>query len=234
MKAGLIYATLLIIGIGAMGCGAVPEPPLACTDDEIQWGDHGGFSFQYCEALGMECNEAVTLADECPGFVDELEGYIREVLLPMIVDRLSFLPSFIDVEELVATLFDQYVGVCGEVEFLDQVGTCQPLGSLEDPCTEDADCLGDLACVEGRCLVPPEEPECVIDEDCDPGLVCLEEVCLVPEDPGCLIDEDCDPGLVCEEGMCVEYKDGNCVEDEDCAGELVCVEEACTVPPPAD
>ncbi len=178
MKAGLIFATLLIIGMGAMGCGAVPEPPLACTDEVFQWGGQGGLSFQYCQALGMECNEAVTLADECPGFVDELEGYIRDVLLPMITGKLSFLPSFIDVEELVAMLFEQYVGVCGEVEFLDQVGTCQPLGNLEDPCAEDADCLGELACLEGMCLVPSEEPECVIDEDCVPELVCEEGMCV--------------------------------------------------------
>ncbi len=179
MKAGLIYATLLIIGMGAMGCGAVPQPPLACTEQEFEWGGHGGMTLQYCQAFGMECNEAVTLADECPAFVDELEGYIRNVLVPMMTDWLSsFLPSYIDVDELVATLFDDYVGVCGEVELLDQVGTCQPLGNVAAPCAEDADCLGDLACLEGVCSVPPEEPGCVIDDDCEPGLVCEEGVCV--------------------------------------------------------
>ena len=175
MKAGLIYATLLIIGMGAMGCGAVPEPPLACTDQELQWGDHGGFTLQYCQALGMVCNEAVTLADECPAFVDELEEYIGGVLIPMMTDTL---PSYIDAGELFAELFDQYVGVCGEVEFLDQIGTCQPLGNSGDPCAEGADCAGDLACVEGMCAVPPEEPECVVDDDCDPELACVEGACV--------------------------------------------------------
>lgn len=202
MKAGLIYVTLFIIGMGAMGCGSgIPEPPLACTDQELQWGDHGGFSLEYCQALGMVCNEAVTLADECPAFVAELEEYIGSVLIPMMTDSL---PSYIDAEELFAELFSENVGVCGEVEFLDQVGTCQPLSNFEGPCAEDADCLGDLVCLEGMCLVPPEEPECFVDDDCDPGLVCEEEVCLVPEEPGCAEDDDCDLELVCVEGACVE------------------------------
>ena len=213
MKAGVISATLLIIAVGAMGCGAVPEPPLACTDEEFTVGDHGDFSFAYCEALGMVCNEAVTAADKCPGFVVELEAYIREVLLPMISDELSFLPSFFDVEELVAMVFDhyfdQYAGVCGEIESLDEIGTCQCLGNLEDPCAEDADCLGDLVCLEETCTVPPEEPECVIDGG------------------------DCDPGLVCEEGVCVEPQSDACVEDANCPGDLVCMEETCIDPPPA-
>ncbi len=182
MKTQLICAALLIIGVGAVGCGAVPEPPLACTEEVIQWGEHGGFSFQYCEALGMECNEAVTLADECPAFVDELEGYIRDVLVPMIGDSLPFIPSFIDIDELVAMLFDRYVGVCGEVEFLEEVGTCQPRGNEGDVCAEDADCLGDLACSEGLCAVP-ETPECLENADCSDELVCEEGVCVVDPPP---------------------------------------------------
>jgi hypothetical protein len=203
MKAGLIYVTLFIIGMGAIGCNStvLPEPPLACTDQEIQWADGGGFTLQYCQALGMECNEAVTLADECPAFVAQLEDYIGDVLIPMMTDSL---PSYIDSEELFAELFAQYVGVCGEVELLDQIGTCQPLSNSEGPCAEDADCLGDLVCLEGMCLVPPEEPECVIDDDCDQELVCVEEVCVVPEEPECVIDDDCDQELVCEEGTCAE------------------------------
>ena len=203
MKTQLICAALLIIGVGAVGCGAVPEPPLACTEEVIQWGEHGGFSFQYCEALGMECNEAVTLTDECPAFVDELEGYIRDVLVPMIGDSLPFIPSFIDIDELVVMLFDRYVGVCGEVEFLDEVGTCQPLGNEGDVCAEDADCLGDLACSEG--------------------------ICAVPETPECLEDADCPDELVCEEGVCVIVEDSTCVDDIDCPEDLVCIEETCVV-----
>jgi hypothetical protein len=155
MKTQLVYAALLIIGMGAMGCGAVPEPPLACSE-EGWWGE-GEFTFQYCQALGMECNEAVTLADECPAFVDELEDYIRNVIVPMISDALPFIPSFIDIEDLVAMLFDQYVGVCGEIGFLDEIGTCQALADEGGECAEDADCLGDLACVEGLCVVPPPQ-----------------------------------------------------------------------------
>jgi hypothetical protein len=206
MKTQLICAALLIIGMGAVGCGAVPEPPLACTDEELQWGDHGGFSLQYCQALGMECNEAVTLADECPAFVAELEEYIGGVLIPMMTD---WLPSYINAEELFAELFAQYVGACGEIEFLEEVGTCQPLGNEGDVCAEDADCLGDLACSEG--------------------------ICAVPETPECLVDADCPDELVCEEGVCVVVEDSTCVEHIDCPEDLVCIEETCVVdPPPAD
>ena len=159
MKVQFIFAALLIIGMGAEGCGAVPEPPLACTEDPIELGEHGQFSFQYCTFIGMECNEAVTLADECPAFVVELEGYIREVLIPMFGDRLSFIPSFIDIDELFATLFEQYVGVCGEVEFFGDFGTCQPRGGEGAVCAEDDDCVGDLVCVDGTCVEPPPPPE---------------------------------------------------------------------------
>jgi hypothetical protein len=91
--------------------------------------------------------------------VVDLEAYISAVIVPMISAELSFLPRFINTEDLVAMVFDhyfdQYVGVCGEVEFqfLDEIGTCQFLGNLEDPCAEDADCLGDLVCEEGVCAV---------------------------------------------------------------------------------
>jgi hypothetical protein len=180
MKIRLICAALLIVGFGSAGCGAVPEPPLACSEEGFQWWGEGDFSFQFCQAFGMECNEAVTLADECPAFVDELEGYIREVLVPMIRDHLPFIPSFIDIDELVAMLFDQYVGVCGEIDFLDQVGTCQPLGGEGDPCVEDEDCFGDLACVEGVCAAP-QAPECVEDAECLGDLVCVEGVCVEAE-----------------------------------------------------
>lgn len=201
MKARLICAALLVIGMGAMGCGAVPEPPLACSDQEPGWSSPWGLS--YCQALGMECNEAVTVADECPAFVVELEGYIRNVLVPMLSDRLSFLPSFINVDELVAMLFEQYVGVCGQLEALGQYGTCQPLGDLGNACAEDADCIAGLGCVAGTCAVPPE-PECVVDADCAEGFVCLEEACVEvePADETCEDDEDCPEGFTCEEGDC--------------------------------
>lgn len=179
MKGARIFATMLIIGMGVMGCGAVPEPPLACTEEGLPWYPEGEFTLEYCQALGLVCNEAVTLADECPAFVDELEVYIREVLVPMMSDWFSFLPSFIDLEELVAMLFDQYVGVCGEVEFLDEFGTCQPRGDQGEACAEEADCLAGLACVEGLCVVP-QVPECEIDDDCDPGWVCDQGTCVEP------------------------------------------------------
>jgi len=150
----------------------------------------------------MECNEAVTIADECPAFVDELEGYIRNVLVPMLSGKLSFLPSFIDVDELVAMLFEQYVGVCGQLEALGQYGTCQPLGGLEDACAENADCIAGLACVAGMCAVPPE-PECEVDADCIEELVCVEGACVLPEQDECVEDADCDEGFTCEEDVCV-------------------------------
>ena len=195
MKAGLIHATLLIIGIGAMGCGAVPEPPLACTDED--------FTFEYCQALGMVCNEAVTLADECPAFVNELEVYIGEVIIPMAADSLSFLPPFISVQDLVAMIFEEYVGVCGELDILGEMGTCQFVDEGEDPCTEDADCREQLVCEQGICVVPAEpEPECLEDADCPEEHVCQQGMCMVAEAPECLEDADCRGGRICLDQRC--------------------------------
>lgn len=203
MKTQLIYAALLIIGIGAMGCGsAIPEPPLACSDDPIQLGEYGEFSFQYCQVLGMECNEAVTLADECPGFMDELEVYIRDVLIPSMGE--DAIPPYINMEEFVAMLFDEYVGICGDVEFLGELGTCQPRSGEGGECAEDDDCVRTLACVGGLCAVPPPPPECVEDADCDGDLICVEGTCVEPPPPECVEDLDCETEFVCVEGMCVE------------------------------
>ena len=131
MKTQLICAALLIIGMGADGLRRCSRTAPGVYRPGTPVGRPWGFSLQYCQALGMVCNEAVTLADECPAFVAELEDYIGGVLIPMMTDTL---PSYIDADELFAELFAQYVGVCGEIEFLDEVGTCQPLGNEGDVC----------------------------------------------------------------------------------------------------
>ena len=199
MKARLIHATLLIIGIGVMGCGAVPEPPLACTDEDL--------TIEYCQALGMVCNEAVTLADKCPAFVNELEVYIREAIVPMVADSVSFLPAFISVEELVAMMFEEYAGVCGEIDMPGEMGTCQFVGEEADSCAEDADCCEHLVCEQGICVVPTEpEPECLEDADCPVEHVCEQGICMVAEAPECLRDADCRGPRICLDQKCEKVR----------------------------
>ncbi len=200
MNARLICATLLIIGMGTIGCGA-PEPPLACMDEPFPWWEEGDFVLEYCSEMDMVCNEAVTLADECPGFLEELEVYFREFLIPQITERLEYLPWEVDLEGLVDYLFIRLSGGCAQVNALAELGTCQPAGNEEDPCLEDADCREDLVCLEEMCL-PPQQEECMDDLDCPEELVCLEGECVVPE-PGCETNDDCEPELWCWEGECV-------------------------------
>ena len=179
MSARLICATLLIVSMGAIGCGA-PQPPMACTQEEFPWWEHGDFMRNYCEELDMVCNEAVTFGDECPEFIEELEVYFRDVLIPQLTERLEVLPWEIDLEALVDHLFGRLSGGCTRIDILSEVGTCQPVGNEEDACLEDADCREDLVCIEGMCL-PPQEEGCLEDADCPEELVCWEGECLLPE-----------------------------------------------------
>ena len=155
MRGAVFSALLLAVGILVSGCGA-PEPPMACFDGEIPDWDwqtarhHGHPSFEYCERLDMVCNEAVTLADECPAFMSELIAYAEEKVFPMISEYLDFLP-WLDVDEMLSWILENLEGACGYVDFLDQIGTCQPPGEAGDPCAEDQDCLETLLCVDQVC-----------------------------------------------------------------------------------
>jgi len=153
MNARLICATLLIVSMGAIGCGA-PQPPMACTEEAFPGWENGDFRLAYCEELDMVCNEGVTLADECPAFLEELEVYFREFLIPELTQRLERFPWEIDLEALADHLFGRLSGGCTRVDILEEVGTCQPVGNEEDACLEDADCREDLVCLEGMCLLP--------------------------------------------------------------------------------
>jgi hypothetical protein len=153
MNARILCATLLIIGMGTMGCGA-PEPPLACTEEAFPGWEGADLTLAYCEELDMVCNEAVTVGSECPEFLEELEVYFREVLIPELTARLEFSPWEIDLEALVDRLFERLSGGCSHIDVLGEFGTCQPAGGLEDPCLEDVDCLEDLVCLEEMCLLP--------------------------------------------------------------------------------
>jgi len=109
MNARLICATLLIVSMGAIGCGA-PQPPMACTEEAFPGWENGDFRLAYCEELDMVCNEGVTLADECPAFLEELEVYFRDVLIPELTERLERFPWEIDLEALAQSLNMSYSG----------------------------------------------------------------------------------------------------------------------------
>lgn len=154
MKTGLFCSVLLVIGIVAMGCGS-PQPPLPCSDDGFpDWrtADHwGDFDFQYCEEFDMVCNEAVTVAAECPAFMAKLATFIQERVVPILERVLRYLPWQIDLDRVLEIVFDRLQGVCGHLDILDRIGTCQPPGEAGDPCAEDADCLAEFTCLAGEC-----------------------------------------------------------------------------------
>lgn len=162
MRGNLILSLLLAVGILASGCGA-PEPPMACFDGDFpdwDWeADRHGWDdpFEYCEAFGMVCNEAVTLADECPEFISGLIAYVEERVFPILSRVLRFLP-WLDVDEMMSWILDSLQGACGYIDILDQVGTCQPPGEEGDPCAEDADCMEPLACLDQVCGGAPAAP----------------------------------------------------------------------------
>ena len=119
----------------------------------------------------------------------------------MVADSLSFLPPFISVQDLVAMIFEEYVGVCGELDMPGEMGTCQFVGEGEDPCAEDADCREQLVCEQGICMVA-EAPECLEDADCPEEHVCEQGICMVAEAPECLEDADCRGGRICLDQRC--------------------------------
>ncbi len=154
----LLLLTAAVVVWTAAGCGA-PEPPMPCTEQPLHWRQQveqsREITFEYCDAFDMVCNEAVTLADTCPGFVSDLEQYFTEVLIPILSDKLRHLPWRIDIDRLAAMLFDRLQGACGEVDLLDQIGTCQAAGDVGAPCVEEQDCLEGLFCSDNMCAHIP-------------------------------------------------------------------------------
>ena len=155
MKGKILCALLLIIGMGVTGCGA-PEPPMACFDGEFPWWDWdedfaaAHHDFEYCEHFDMVCNDAVTLASECPEFMAELVQFLQDEVVPWASDWMDFLP-WLDLDGFLTWAVDMLQGSCGFIDILDQVGTCQLPGGVDFPCAEDADCLEGLLCAGGVC-----------------------------------------------------------------------------------
>lgn len=135
---------------------------MACLDEAFPWWDwdadsNARYPFEYCERLNMVCNDAVTLADECPEFLSELTQYLEDRIFPMLAGWLDFLP-WLDVDEMLSWILDNLQGACGCIDMLDQVGTCQPLGEAGDPCAENDDCVEGLPCVSEVCGGEPSIP----------------------------------------------------------------------------
>jgi len=64
-------------------------------------------------------------------------------------------------------------------------------------CDVDADCTGELICVDHHCI-----PPCHDDSDCPTGQICHDSRCIPqPGDP-CVVDTDCPPPLGCFGDQC--------------------------------
>ena len=134
MRLKLFCVMMLILGLGAMGCGA-PKPPIACDIDEVIPPDvlPPGFELDVCEYVrgpdDLECNPEVTLADGCTAFMSELVLWAEEQLNRLPEDVLRF----IDIDRIV----DRLAIICGFLNHTIQIGdieitladlaTCQPI-----------------------------------------------------------------------------------------------------------
>jgi hypothetical protein len=128
-------------------------------------------------------------------------------------------------------------GVCAE----EQDNNNNSGGEEFDPCTRDADCNGDLACIEDQCRrdsdgdgVPDEDDNCpdIYNPDqTDSNQNGTGDECedLGEEGDSCQRDRDCAGELLCISNTCTPVGDefDPCTADAHCAGDLVCIDDEC-------
>lgn len=102
---------------------------------------------------------------------------------------------------------------CPRGEYCSNTGSCIPTGT----CASDGDCPYG-PCVDGVCLVIPEEPiACKASGDCPlAGQRCIGGVC----SSSCEAQEDCRGGSICYRGVC---RPKPCLSSVDCHGGEGCL-----------
>lgn len=112
--------------------------------------------------------------------------------------------------------------VCGEGTCLGEV--CRA-GVVDDPCTGDGTCEGELICVQGLCARPPRAgAACSVDGRCEDGAYCDGERCRPFPGPGaaCAPGGRCAEGAFCNQGSCeaLRIPGATCTSDDSCASGL--------------
>jgi len=86
-----------------------------------------------------------------------------------------------------------------------QAPTARP-SQLDSPCTQPADCIGGLACIDGTCIACRDKNDCP-DGTCGDSGRCVG----VPFNGPCRDASDCAPGIECVLNQCQ-----GCNGNEDC------------------
>ncbi|MEE2787699.1 MAG: hypothetical protein VX589_10200, partial [Myxococcota bacterium] len=94
-------------------------------------------------------------------------------------------------------------------------------------CMRNAECPGDLFCVNGACAT------CRLDSDCGPNQRCNDSGACIDVPPECENDNDCraDGSQICQGGRCIEAQ---CFGHQQCRVGSRCVAGACQLGPPGD
>lgn len=92
-------------------------------------------------------------------------------------------------------------------------------------CSANADCGGDLLCIEGQC-----QPGCKMNEECAPFYTCKSGQCV---ETGCMSDRECIAALeghpLALEATCVDTEcEIACENDGECGSQSVCTDGTCT------
>ena len=193
-----------------------PHPTIPCTDEsECPSGD---------ECIGGFCvpPEGCERDETCPGGELCEDGTCRPGDPPE--------PCTVD-EDCPPTDDDVFVPVC-------YGGFCTPGGG---GCSEDSECDGGTACIDGNCLPIGDPTSCQTQFDCGGGAVCEGGFCVPTDSPAeCTVAEDCpadpeDDVVACIGGLCTSSRLSTtlCSTDGDCNAGRACTAGTCGVIPGA-
>lgn len=124
---------------------------------------------------------------------------------------------------------------CKSSYCINQVCT-DPAAKAEkgQPCSEVADCVTGLRCINNLCAERGgEQADCSVSDDCLVGFVCINNKCNVRggENATCTVADDCQAGLICKNNKCTVPADEGepCTTVNDCKDGLVCKDRKCVL-----
>jgi hypothetical protein len=144
MKIRLLIAVLLVMGPAFLSCdvGFLPQP---CYEGELPPSLPPDV-LDYITGLlscddGEVCNGAVGIIDQCESILGRFDEILNNWDIH-ILDRWN--PC-----ERLGRIIIRH----GNLDILDEIGTCQPPGDVGDPCEDSLDCQEGFSCSEdGFCV----------------------------------------------------------------------------------